>query len=175
MRTASRASAGRPVARRLEDDLHAACGRIRAARRSGRLPLELHDLRPGRPDPPHQALPRGARARPEALHPARHPLPDLATRRTGPSAAASTPSASPSFYDETVAEVYELYQRPLTPRRGPLDHLISSPSRCSSASPRRAKRWREAFRDVLATSTRTRTTPSTAAAAPRRGHRTCAQ
>src|ERR687887_112206 len=52
-----------------------------------RLPLELHDLRPGRPDPARQAMPRGARARPEALHAARHPQPDLpregSTRRAG--------------------------------------------------------------------------------------------
>src|SRR6188508_306041 len=28
---------------------------------AARLPLQLHDLRPGRPDPPRQAVPRGAR------------------------------------------------------------------------------------------------------------------
>ena len=44
---------------------------------AARLPHELHDLRPGRPGPPRQAVPRGARPRPEALHPARHPQPDL--------------------------------------------------------------------------------------------------
>ena len=45
--------------------------------RAARLPLELHDLRPGRPDPARPLVPRGARARPEALHPARHPRADL--------------------------------------------------------------------------------------------------
>ena len=45
--------------------------------RAARLPLELHDLRPGRPGPARPQLPGGARARPEALHPARHPHADL--------------------------------------------------------------------------------------------------
>ena len=45
--------------------------------RAARLPLELHDLRPVRPGPARPAVPRGARARPEALHPARDPRPDL--------------------------------------------------------------------------------------------------
>ncbi len=44
---------------------------------AARLPLELHDLRLGRPGATREALPRGARARPEALHAARHPLADL--------------------------------------------------------------------------------------------------
>src|SRR5262249_54422976 len=42
-----------------------------------RLPDELHDLRPGRPDPSDEGLPGGARARPEALRPPRDPRPDL--------------------------------------------------------------------------------------------------
>ena len=45
--------------------------------RAARLPLELHDLRPGRPGAPRQGVPRGARARPEAVRAARHPLADL--------------------------------------------------------------------------------------------------
>src|ERR1051326_6589569 len=44
---------------------------------SARLPLELHHLRLRRPGPADEAVPRGARARPEALRPARHPLADL--------------------------------------------------------------------------------------------------
>ncbi len=44
---------------------------------AARLPHELHHLRLGRPAPPRQAVPRGARPRPEAVHAARHPLPDL--------------------------------------------------------------------------------------------------
>ena len=42
-----------------------------------RLQDELHDLRPGRPDPTGQERPRGARARHEALRPARDPRADL--------------------------------------------------------------------------------------------------
>ena len=36
--------------------------------RAARLPLELHDLRPGRPGPARAPVPGGARARPQALH-----------------------------------------------------------------------------------------------------------
>ena len=80
---------------------------------AARLPVDLHDLRPGRPDPARQAVPRGARARPEALHAARHPLRDLAREEQRSSARRSSASASRRFYDQTVAEVYELYQRSL--------------------------------------------------------------
>ena len=45
--------------------------------RAARLPLELHDLRPVRPDPARPLVPRGARARPQALHAARDPFADL--------------------------------------------------------------------------------------------------
>src|SRR5439155_27296656 len=45
---------------------------------AARLSLELHDLRPGRPDPAGEAMPGGAGARPEAIHAARYPQPDLA-------------------------------------------------------------------------------------------------
>src|SRR5437764_225627 len=45
---------------------------------AARLPLELHDLRPGRPDPPGEAVPGGAGAGPEAIHPTRNPQSDLA-------------------------------------------------------------------------------------------------
>ena len=44
---------------------------------AARLPLQLHHLRPGRPGAPRQALPGGARARPEAVRPTRHPRADL--------------------------------------------------------------------------------------------------
>src|SRR6185436_20868552 len=44
---------------------------------AARLPLELHHLRPGRPGPAREAVPRGARTRPEALHAAWDPQPDL--------------------------------------------------------------------------------------------------
>ena len=57
---------------------HSACGRIlrREAQRLGyRSNFTIYDS--GRPDAAREALPRGARARPEALHAARHPLPDL--------------------------------------------------------------------------------------------------
>ena len=57
---------------------HSACGRIlrREAERLG-YRVELHDLRLGRPGARRQGVPRGARARPEALRAARHPLADL--------------------------------------------------------------------------------------------------
>ena len=45
--------------------------------RAARLPLVVHDLRPGGPGPGRQGVPRGAREGSEALHAARHPLADL--------------------------------------------------------------------------------------------------
>ena len=45
--------------------------------RAARLPLVVHDLRPGRPGAGRQGVPRGARQGPEALHPARDPRADL--------------------------------------------------------------------------------------------------
>ena len=78
-----------------------------------RLPLELHDLRPGRPGAADQGVPRGAGARPEALRPARDPRADLEREEPAGHARTSTPSRVASFYDQTVAEVYELYQRRL--------------------------------------------------------------
>ena len=57
---------------------HAACGRmLRREARAARLHVELHDLRPGRPGPGRAGLPRGSRRRPQAVHAARHPQPDL--------------------------------------------------------------------------------------------------
>ena len=57
---------------------HAACGRMlrREAERLG-YTLDLHDLRPGRPGPGRQGLPRRPRRRPEAVHATGHPQPDL--------------------------------------------------------------------------------------------------
>ena len=69
---------GEQARRHLGDDLprrvrpHAARG-VGAAR----LPVELHDLRPGRPGAARQAVPRGPRARPEAVRPARRARGDL--------------------------------------------------------------------------------------------------
>ena len=44
---------------------------------AARLPLDVHDLRPGRPGARREGLPRGAREGPEAVHAARDPRPDL--------------------------------------------------------------------------------------------------
>ena len=66
------------VARHVGDDVPRRLRPHPAARgRPPRLPLELHDLRPGRPGARRQGLPRGARPRPEALPAARHPLAHL--------------------------------------------------------------------------------------------------
>ena len=71
----SRRAAG---ARRVGDDVPRRLRPHPAPRgAAARLPLELHDLRHRRPAAAHEAVPRGSRARPEALHAARHPLADL--------------------------------------------------------------------------------------------------
>ena len=75
---AARADARPAGARGL--DPHLPC-RVRAHAaprgRAARLPLDVHDLRPGRPGAGRQGVPRGPRRRPQALHATGHPQPDL--------------------------------------------------------------------------------------------------
>ena len=103
-----------------------------------------------RPGAPRQAVPRGARARPEALHAARHPLPDLERqeppRRPGgvcePASRASTTRPSPRCTSCTSSAS--------SPR------TRSTSTTCSILTvevlerfPEARERWQKAFRYVL--------------------------
>ena len=68
-----------------------------------------------------------------------------------------------SFYDQTVADAYDLYQRRLfaSNARRLRRHARSSPSGCSRASPRRGRSGATPSATSSSTSTRTRTTRST--------------
>ena len=117
---------------------------------AARVPLELHDLRPGRPAPPRPQLPRGARARPEALHPARDPHPDLEREEPADRRPTSTPRASSSFYDQTVADVYALYQRRLFGLNAvDFDDLLMLTVEVLQRFPEARERWAKAFRYVM--------------------------
>ena len=104
--------------------------------------------------------PRG-RGRPEALRAARHPRADLEreepARRPG-----GVPRRVSSFYDQTVAEVYERYQKRLHASNAvDFDDMLYLTVDISSASPRPASSGRRRSATSSSTSTRTRTTRST--------------
>ena len=142
---------------------HAACGRIlrREAQRLGyRSNFTIYD----QADQVRlvEAVPRGARARPEALHAARHPHADLEreepARRPGRVRGARRELLRPDRrrgLRALPAPAVRLERRRL--RR----HARCSPSTCSSASPRRASAGRRRSATCSSTSTRTRTTRST--------------
>ena len=148
-----RAARGRPRRRRADDvgdDLPRRLRTDPAPRGAApRLPLELHDLRPGRPGPGREAVPGGARPRPEALRAARHPRADLEreepARRPG-----GVPARVASFYDQTVADVYEVYQRRLFASNAlDFDDLLMLTVEVLERFPEARKRWQKAFRYVL--------------------------
>ena len=95
-------------------------------------------------------MPRGARARPEALRPARHPRADLEREEPARSRPTSTASASQSFYDQTVADVYDLYQRRLFASNAvDFDDLLMLTVEVLERFPEARERWQKAFRYVL--------------------------
>ena len=132
--------------------------------RSGpaRLPLELHDLRPGRPDPPHEGRPRGARARPEALRPARHPRADLDREEQPRLARGVRPAGLVLLRPDGRRRVRPLPAAALRLERGRLRrHALPHRPSCSRASPRRERSGATPSATSSSTSTRTRTTRST--------------
>ncbi len=143
---------------------HSACGRIlrREAQRLGyRSNFTIYDSA----DQVRlvEALSRGTRARPEALHAARHPLPDLEREEHSSSAPRSTPSASRASTTRPSPRSTTSTRSASSPRTPSTSTTCSSsPSTCSSASPRRARSGRTRSATSSSTSTRTRTTPSTA-------------
>ena len=119
---------------------------------AARLPIELHDLRPGRPDPARR---RRASRSSSATRSASSRA--ASTRRSRPR---RTSLVGPDEYRQRVVVVlrpdrrrtsYELYQRRLFASNAVDfdDLLFLTVAACSSASPRRARSWQKAFRYVL--------------------------
>ena len=91
---------------------HAACARmLRAEAAAPGLHPPVHDLRPGRLAPAGQALPRRARHRPQALHARLPSTPRSPTPRTSCATPTTTRQIVGSFFEQTVADVYQLYER----------------------------------------------------------------
>ena len=118
--------------------------------RAARLPLELHDLRPGRPDPPRQAtacaeLDRDPkRFTPRGIH---TQISNAKNQLIGPDEYASRVA---SFYDQTVADVYGLYQRRLFASNAvDFDDLLMLTVDVLQRFPEARERWAKAFRYVL--------------------------
>ncbi len=117
---------------------------------AARLPLELHDLRPGRPGPAREAgasrsssATRSASSRAASTRRSR-------TRRTSSSAPAEYAERVASFYDQTVAEVYELYQKRLFASNAvDFDDLLMLTVEVLERFPEARERWQKAFRYVL--------------------------
>ena len=113
--SASSCCVGRARAAMWVMTFHSACARmLRAEAHAARLHAPVHDLRPGRLAPARQALHRRARRRPQALHAAarssarsRDAKNKLRRRRGLPR------SSSARYFEQTVADVYELYEREL--------------------------------------------------------------
>ena len=117
--------------------------------RAARLPVELHDLRPGRPDPPRPQLPRGARARPEALHPARHPHADL-EREEPADRPRRVRRAGRELLRPDGRRRLRLYQRRLFALNAvDFDDLLMLTVEVLQRFPEARERWAKAFRYVL--------------------------
>ena len=111
----ARRDAGRPPrARDVGDDVPL---RLRAhaarRRRAARLHARLHDLRRAGLAAAGQELHRGARHRPQALPAARASSARSPTPRTRCSTPRATGSRSSSFFEQTAADVYDLYEQRL--------------------------------------------------------------
>ena len=130
---------------------HAACGRIlrREAPRLGyRTNFTIYD----QADQIRlvEAVPRGARPRPEALHAARHPLADLEREEPARRRRPSTRARVASFYDQTVADVYELYQQRLFAANAvDFDDMLFLTVDVLERFPEAREKWQKAFRYVL--------------------------
>ena len=105
---------GRAHARDVGDDLPLRL-RADAARRRppARLHAPVHDLRRGRLAAADQEVPRRPRHRPQALHAARDAGARSPTPRTSCARAEDYRQLVGSFFEQTVADVYEHYEREL--------------------------------------------------------------
>ena len=130
---------------------HAACGRMlrREAQRLG-YHVELHDLRRPGSGAARQGVPRGARQGSEAVLAARDPRADLAREERARLPGGRTTARVASFWDQTVAETYELYQRRLHASNAvDFDDMLMLTVQVFERFPEALERWRKAFRYVL--------------------------
>ena len=159
------ASGSRPARRRgprdLDPHLPAACGRMlrREAERLGCARTSRSTT--GRPGAAREAEPgraRGIRSASSRAVSTRRSR----TRRTSSSTPAMYRARVASFYDQTVAEVYERYQRRLHASNAvDFDDMLILTVEVLERFPRRASAGRRRSATCSSTSTRTRTTPST--------------
>ena len=124
-------------------------------RRAARLHARLHDLRRGRLAADGQALHGRARRRPEALPAARGtrrrsraPRTSCSTRRPTPPTREAAPGRS--FFERTVADVYELYERRMLEANAmDFDDLLVRTVNLLELFEDVRERYRRAFRRVL--------------------------
>ena len=129
---------------------HAACARmLRAEAHAARLHAPVHDLRPGRLAAAGQALPRRARRRPQALHAGaiHHQISDAKNKLRDAEAYGADVG---SLFEQTVADVYELYERELHRMNAmDFDDLLVRAVNVLELFPEVRERYASAFRHVL--------------------------
>ena len=130
---------------------HAACARLlraEAPRLGYTRQYTIYDA--GRLAPPGQALHRRARRRPQALHPGRRCSTRSPTPRTSCATPRPTASRSARFFEQTVADVYELYERDLHRMNAmDFDDLLVRTVNVLELFPEVRARYAAAFRHVL--------------------------
>ena len=95
-------------------------------------------------------MPRGAREGPEALLAARHPRARSRSAKNELVSPEEYTARVASFWDQTVAETYELYQRRLHASNAvDFDDLLMLTVQVFERFPEALERWRKAFRYVL--------------------------
>ena len=130
---------------------HAACGRIlrREAERLGYRSI-VHDLRPGRPGAASSRRASRSSARTRSASRRAGSTRRSRTRRTSSSRPEEYTARVASFWDQTVAEVYELYQRKLHASNAvDFDDMLMLTVDVLERFPEALERWQSAFRHVL--------------------------
>ena len=130
---------------------HSACGRI-LRREAPRLGYSRNFTIYDQADQVRvvKAMPGGARQGPEALRRRAASTRRSRARRTSSSARPSTRARVGSFYDQTVAEVYERYQRRLFASNAlDFDDMLMLTVDILERFPEAAERWQKTFRYVL--------------------------
>ena len=118
-------------------------------RQPARLPVELHDLRPGRRRAPHRLRDPRPRPRPEEVHRPGASTPPSAPPRTTWCGRTSTPPR-PARSSSARSPTSTASTRPASRRPGPWTSTTCSPSPCGcSRRARRAGHYQERFEHVL--------------------------
>ena len=119
-------------------------------RRPARLHPPVHDLRPGRLAPAGQALPRRARGRPQALHARAAIQSQISDAKNKLRDAEAYGRMVGSFFEQTVADVYRLYERELHRMNAmDFDDLLVRAVNVLELFPEVRDRYANGFRHVL--------------------------